>query len=110
MAANSKRPDQIPVHGPVKEPPPTVQNESEPSAANQETPEYKPANEKLRPIRQQHVCLIDLFPDQEEAYEINKKLLEIKKADPARWDRVKEYIELQFAQIDAKKIVGENSE
>ena len=114
LCDGTQKPDRAPVHsdakidwrGEVSQPKPEYKPNKSDAAGNKKTE----TKAKLEPIRQQHVCLIDLFPDQEEAYELNKKLLEIKKHAPERFEDIKDMVEVFHKKLDLKKIAGENSE
>lgn len=96
LIEESKRPDRKPVHSDTQ----TVWS-SEPT--NNEAL-------KIKPIQQDHKCLIDAFLDQKTAYDINKKLLDLEKHDPEKYKAIKSYIDYLHDQLGAKKIAGENSE
>ena len=106
LTEDSKKPDREPVHKDIKT---SWQGEAGQTDPDHEPDKSKPKN-KLEPIRQQHVCLIDLFPDQKEAYELNKKLLEIKKNAPEQFDKIKGIVDVFHKDLDLKKIAGDNSE
>lgn len=71
-------------------------------------PKDKPKKPKVLEI--EHKCLVEMFIDKPTAKEINKKLLDLEKHDPELYRDAKRYIDYLHAQVDIKKIAGENSE
>lgn len=73
-------------------------------------PGKKEGTPKLHPIQQEHKGLIDRFINKETAYDINKKLLEIEKADPNKFKEIQDYVDFIYQRIESKKIANGNSE